>query len=239
MTAFNGFRFGGDNPDTELEAKRVLRLAMAELRKRRDLREELDIDPEHPGRGAITGSKDGDHVWDFLAFARPQGENHTAHPHLNLSVGRDDVRALVILPHAASPKWTLLKNLGRECFLNVAKEVLKNMRPLLAKCPGAEPRLRIYQRHWPKGRRGPVMPDAKIDLDLRVTCGDGKIKRQPEWIAAVFDLVKNKKSNIEMAIGAAFPYGDCEAIQKPDALDLVAAAWRACKPFIKKLGAVP
>lgn len=83
------------------------------------------------------------------------------------------------------------------------------------------------------------MPDAKIDLDLRVICGDGKIKRQLEWIAAVFDLVKNKKSNIEMAIGAAFPYKTCEAIQKPDALDHVVAAWRACKPFIKKLGAVP
>lgn len=51
MTTFNGFRFGDDNPYTELEAKRVLRLAMAELRKRRDLREELDLDPEHLSRG--------------------------------------------------------------------------------------------------------------------------------------------------------------------------------------------
>lgn len=98
MTAFNGFRFGDDNPYSYHKAKNVLRLAMDELLKREDLREELDLDPERPGRGAITGSKDGDHVWDFLAFARPQGENHTAHPHLNLSVGRDDVRALVILP---------------------------------------------------------------------------------------------------------------------------------------------
>ena len=34
LTAFNGFRFGEDNPFNELEAKRVLSLAMAELRKR-------------------------------------------------------------------------------------------------------------------------------------------------------------------------------------------------------------
>lgn len=150
------------------------------------------------------------------------------------------MRALAILPNKAKGgAWGQLKALGQDGFRNLVEEVLKNMRPLLAKCPGAEPRLSIYQRHWPKGRRGPVMLDAKIDLNLRVICGDGKIKRQPEWIAAVFDLVKNKKSNIEMAIGAAFPYGDCEAIREPDALDLVAAAWRACKPFIEELGAVP
>ena len=55
MTAFNGFRFGDDNPYSYHKAKNVLRLAMAELRKRRDLREELDLDPERLGRGGHHG----------------------------------------------------------------------------------------------------------------------------------------------------------------------------------------
>ena len=147
--------------------------------------------------------------------------------------------ALTILPHAAGSKWTLLKNLGRDDFLSVVEEVLKKMRPLLKKCPGAKPHLAIYQRHW-RSRSGPSTLDAEIRLDLRARRGDedAKIKPQPEWIAAVFDVVKNKKSNVEMRIGAEFPYDACEAIARPDALDHVAAAWRACKPLLEKLGAV-
>ena len=73
----------------------------------------------------------------------------------------------------------------------------------------------------------------------RATRGDAdaKIKPQPEGLSGVFDVVKNKKSNVEMRIGATFPYDACEAIARPDALGHV-AAWRACRPLLEKLGAV-
>ena len=230
LTAFNGFRFGGDNPFNELEGKRVLGLAMDALRGRTDLPFAIGVDPKLPGRGAIKGA------WDFLAFARDAGgKKFTAYPHLSLGIGPDDVGAMVTLPDKAEKTWRRLRNLDEEDFKGVVDEVLEKMRPLLSQCPGMEPCLSIYQRHWPKGQSGPSQTDASLDIDLRTHGNkDGdKTKFQPEWIKAVFALLKNKKSNIEMQVGAKFPYRTCKAIQEPKALDFVAAAWIACKPYIR------
>ncbi len=233
LTAFNGFRFGEDNPFNELEGKRILGLAMDALRGRTDLPSAIGVDPKLPGRGAIKGA------WDFLAFARDaDGQNFTAYPHLTFGIGTEAVAAMVTLPDKAGKAWRRLRNLDEEDFKGVVDEVLEKMRPLLSQCPGIEPRLRIYQRHWPKGRSGPSQTDAYLDIDLR-TYGnkdDDKTKFQPEWIKAVFDILKSKKSNIEMQIGAEFPYRTCKAIQEPQALDFVAAAWIACKPYVSALG---
>jgi hypothetical protein len=65
LTMFAGFPFGVDHPFTYLEAKRVLGLAMGELRSRRDLLEHLGMNPKAPGRSAITG-RQRDVVWDLL-----------------------------------------------------------------------------------------------------------------------------------------------------------------------------
>ncbi len=221
LTAFNGFRFEEDKPFNEREAKRVLCLAMAELRKRADLPSTIGVDPKLSGRGAIKGA------WDFLSFARDlDGKKFTAHPHLSLGIGTDTVTAMVTLPDKAGKAWRRLRNLDEEGFKGVVDEVLEKMRPLLLQSPGVEPRLSIYQRHWPKGQSGPSQTDARLDIDLRTHGNkDGdKTKFQPEWIKAVFAISKNKNSNIEMQIGAAFPYRTCQAIQEPAALDFVAAA---------------
>src|SRR5262249_61341893 len=49
LTMFSGFPFGRDHPFTYLEGKRVLELALAELRQRRDLRDQLKMNPKAPG----------------------------------------------------------------------------------------------------------------------------------------------------------------------------------------------
>ncbi len=237
LTAFNGFRFGEDNPLTYLEGKRVLCLAMAELRKRTDLPSAIGVNLSRSGRQAIRHGAH-EHVWDFLAFAsHPEGKEFTAHPHLTRGIGTNFVAAMVTLPNNAREAWRCLSNLGEEGFKSAVNEVLGKMRPLLSQCPGMEPRLRIYQRHWPK-RSVPPQTDAHLDIDLR-TYGnkDGdKMKFQPEWIEAVFAILKSKKSNIEMQVGAVFPYRTCKAIQEPKALDFVAATWIACQRYISALG---
>lgn len=48
-------------------------------------------------------------------------------------------------------------------------------------------------------------------------------------------VITNKESNLELQVGATFPYDRCPAIVTPDALDHVAAAWIGCRPFIKWL----
>jgi hypothetical protein len=71
LTMFDGFRFSPKNPYTYGEGKRLLKLAMAELRKDRSLKA-LGTDPQAPGRAAITG-RSGDSVWDYLSLSdRPK-----------------------------------------------------------------------------------------------------------------------------------------------------------------------
>src|SRR5439155_10440842 len=86
LTMFSGFPFGHDHPFTYLEGKRVLELALGELRSRRDLQDHLGMKPKAPGRPAITG-RQGDSVWDFLSLsAAAEAENFTRYPHLTLVV---------------------------------------------------------------------------------------------------------------------------------------------------------
>src|ERR1035437_4200075 len=68
LTMFSGFPFGPDQQFTYLEGKRVLKLALSELRSRRDLLDRLGINPKSPGRGSITG-RQRDAVWDFLSLS--------------------------------------------------------------------------------------------------------------------------------------------------------------------------
>ena len=114
--------------------------------------------------------------------------------------------------------------------------VLREMAPAMANCPGMEPRLILKQRHW-RTRNGPRFRDAYLDFDLRTLRGhpESGVKRQPEWMEAVQHVVANKASNLELQVGATFPYSRCPPIRMPNALDHVAAAWIGCRPFIKWL----
>jgi len=83
LTMFTGFPFGHKHPYTYLEAKRVLKLALDELRGRSDLISRLGMNPK-PVRHAITGSQ-GYGVWDFLLLS--ESVDFRKHAHLTLSVG--------------------------------------------------------------------------------------------------------------------------------------------------------
>jgi len=99
LTEFTGFPFGPDRAWSYGEAKRVLRLAMEELRKSRDLERKLGMDPSAPGRKAITG-REGQAVWDFLSLeAASSSGQHTAYPHLTLAIENEKVWAQVTCPN--------------------------------------------------------------------------------------------------------------------------------------------
>lgn len=155
-------------------------------------------------------------------------------PHLLLHVADNDVCARVILPNKVrGGLWTRLRSAR---LAHLVSPVLGEMAPAMANCPGMEPRLILKQRHW-LTRRGPRFRDAYLDFDLRTLRGhpDSGVKRQPEWMDAVQHVVANKASNLELQVGATFPYDHCPAIRTPHALDHVAAAWIACPPFIRWL----
>jgi hypothetical protein len=167
LTMFSGFPFGRDHAFTYLEGKRVLELALGELRKRRDLRDQLKMNPKAAGRPAITG-RQRDGVWDFLPLAASgEAVNFTNYPHLTLSVLLHEIEVTLTIPHAVNRAVRRkLIGLGENGFQLLITKVVKNLKPLLLRCPGARPCFRGLQRRYPTQRATPFI-DARIDFDLR------------------------------------------------------------------------
>lgn len=230
LTIFAGIPFSKDVPFNYLEAKRLLRLATAKLRQRPDLVEQLGVAPDLLGRGKIKD--DAEAVWDVLRLEQSRGSKQFNDcPHLTLGIRPEALEAMLTLPHESRKR---LPPVDFEQFRRHVRVVLEAMLPLLDACPGAQPRLRAQQRHWdPRGK--PAVIDAVIDFDLRALDGSGKVKAQPQWLAAAFDAFANKSANIELQIGACFPYSHCDAVRDPSVLDAVAKAWLSCCSFMNEM----
>lgn len=234
LTKFSGFAFGHNHPYTYLEGKRVLGLALSELKQRRDLRNQIRMNPRAPGRGAITG-RQGDSVWDFLSLAGSNGDDaFTNHPHLTLEVRAQAVEAMVTIPNAVDAAVRhKLKALGDDKFQALTTTVVTNMNPLLRKCPGATPWFRGVQRRFDSIKSKPFI-DAEINFDLRTAVpNSGPPKAQLQWLKAAYgSFVGKKGSNYQIQMGVVFRYDRCPELANPDAIALVAASWLACKPLI-------
>jgi hypothetical protein len=94
------------------------------------------------------------------------------------------------------------------------------------------PLMLTVQRRYPTQRSIPII-DAQIEFDLRTAIGSSKslVKKQPQWLKAVFEALTSKQSNLQVAIGAAFPYGD-KRMHSRDVLNVIAGVWVGCKPWL-------
>lgn len=234
LTMFSGFSFDHDHPFTYREGKRVLALAMSELRSRRDLAAGLGMNPKALSRSAIRG-RQGDAVWNFLSLSMASDEeSFTKHPHLTLGITSQAVEAMVTVPNAVS--GVMRRNLvkaGEAGFLTITENVVNNMLPLLRDHNGVTPWFRGVQRRYPS-QSAPPFVDAKIDFDLRTAIpSSGPPKTQPRWLSAAYSSYVNKEnSNYQIQMGAVFRYEYCQELRQPNAINLIAAAWLACKPLI-------
>jgi hypothetical protein len=237
LTRFAGFCFDPEHPYTYGEAKRCLRLAIEKLRDRSDLRT-LGADRHTPGRPAITGSGSTS-VWDFIPLmAARRAKNFVRHPHLTLSVSADHVAPFVTLPSGAESRyWRSLRRLGPDGFLDLVSELCRAMAPVVRTHRRASPHMYALQRHYPSQRAQPVT-DARVDFDLRTAMRSraSRVKLQPEWVAAVFNAIAHKKSNLQLGVGIQLPYTN-GTLATPDAVDLIASCWMSCRPFLKALKA--
>lgn len=232
---FKGFPFR-DVDFGHPEGKKVLSLAMDKLSERygNKLRT-LGIDPRCSGKDDPQIHDDGGPAWNVFVFK--EAPEWRKNPHLTLGIGHEYVSAMATLPHEETlpheAKSVLdgLKKIDEGRFLSMVKSVRENMDSVLRECDGMEPRLRVRQRPAHSVRR-PLMA-AHIDIDLSTLDDDGM--DQPQWIEAAFYALIGEKSNPELQIGARFPYQTCPKIAEPEALDCVAAAWVACKPYIDLL----
>lgn len=234
LTMFAGIPFSTTNPFGYLEGKRILKLACAALGARVDLRSELGVVPDATGRGAITGSQ-GDHIWDFLWLWPPgKDDAFTKYPHLTFAISRQEVSAMVTIPNGVrSDIRNRLTQLGEGEFQKLIQDILKRMVPLLRREAGAVPWFSGAQRRWPSINAKSHL-DARIEFDLRTAVADGGApKKQPLWLSAGYGSFANKHgANYEIQVGVQFPYDRCKKLAESEALDLIAAAWLACKPLI-------
>jgi hypothetical protein len=235
LTMFSRIPFDTDNPFNYQEAKRILKLAMEELRKRKDLVSQLNMNPKGTGRGAITG-KDGSPVWDFLRIhGSKNSELFTKYPHLTLGFRRDLALTIITIPHGITPSFRRnVVNLGYDGFVDVMRQVNSNLSKALRNAKGAAPWVEIVQRRYPSQRSTAII-DARLEFDLRTAFPSKKkqpIKTQTQWLQATYDALTKKRSNLQVAVGAIFPYNNCPAIKSPEILGYVAATWIACKPLL-------
>jgi hypothetical protein len=234
LTQFSGFPFGHDHPFTYLEGKRVLGLALGELRKHRDLRKVLRMNPTAAGRKAITG-KQADAVWNFLSLSSASEEkNFTKYPHLTLGIVANAIEAVVTVPNSVNSKMRRnLINLGEAGFTVLTKDILSNMKPLLRRHKGAMPWFRGIQRRYKSQRSTPII-DARIDFDLRTAVpSGGPPKTQPRWLSAAYGSFAHKGgTNYQIQMGVMFRYDRCPELRHEDAIELIAQSWLACKPLV-------
>lgn len=237
ITMFSGMRFGDDEPYTYLKGKHVLGLLRQELIEHKDLRRRLHIDPNNPGRGAITGTK-ARRVWDFIGLMSGRGAKaFTEHPHLTLGVFDDKLEAMLTVPNGMK-KAMRVAMLGdsSEVFAERVRAVTEGMVRAIRKAPGAKPVVLLVQRHYTSQRAEPIY-DASLRFDPRTAFADltavANVKLQPQWLGAAFDAVNERGgANLQFQIGVEFPYSRCPAVRDEQIADTIEQVWLACAPML-------
>ncbi len=233
ITEFSGISF---DSYSYLESKRLLRLLMKKIRQDKKFMKAMRlIDSE--GRHAIS---DDGHVWDYIRFSSRDGmeRNFNEYPHCTISMGSKYAEAHITFPNSMNAGSR--KNLcgdSLDSFLKKLSQANLEIKKELNEVHGYQPILRVVQRRYPSQKSAAIM-DGLMEFDLRVAFGDESpdrgpaIKRQPQWANAVFDLLQNKKANIQFQIGVIFPYEGCEQLKGRDADKLFISSFRALKGFV-------
>jgi len=232
MTMFDGIHFSENEPYTYAEGRRLIRLLGDELQVRPDLRR-LGVDPTGQRRGKITGRL-GSVVWDFLPLiAAKNAASFTDYPHLTMNIGAQQATASVTVPNGIKGGFrTKLRQQGCDGFIQILLEVEKNLRPICRKSSSARPFAYALQRHF-ASQRSSGTDDARLSFDLRTISVDKQgVKRQPQWAEAVYQVLTQKRSNIQFGVSMHFGYG-CKVVASPQAIDLFAESWIAMKPLLE------
>lgn len=236
LTKFSGIPFHSDEPYSYLEAKRILKLALDELRKIKELEQSVGMDPKKIGRPSITG-KDGVAVWDFLRLkTSPEDDAFTKHPHLTLSIEQDRLLVMITVPDKIrADVRRRIVDLGSDGFKELLAEVNTRVLKALKTSKGAAPTCIVVQRRYPSQKAVAIL-DARMEYDLRTSfpkrVKKGEVKVQPQWLTATYDALSHKKSNLQVSIGAALPYRSCPSTSKPEIIETISDVWIACKPLL-------
>jgi hypothetical protein len=228
---FDGFKFSDAEPYTYAEGKRLIRLLGDELRKRRKMLKILGVKAKAKGRTAITRGENGA-VWDFLQLKIGRGKPFTAAVHLTLAIRAQEVSIALTVPNAMKGVKNMLRNVDEEGLRRMLSQVEKNLRPVLKKMNTAKPMIYIHQRHYKSQRSYPEM-DGRVEVDLRtvLSTAKGPLKHQPGWLKCIFNLLVNKKTNMQWAVELHCPHSE-KVMQSAKAIDIMVDSWVAMMPLM-------
>jgi hypothetical protein len=238
LTTFTGIPFGAEVPYTYLEAKRLLRLLIPELRADAAL-DAIGVDRTGAGRPSITGAALPS-VWDFLPLAGADpDERFNRYPHVTLSIQRDRTIAHLTLPnHLHGPFRRRLVAGGYEAFKTAIAAFIERARSVLDADAGAVPFIEVLQRHYVQ--RTSAVYDAVLEFDPRTAFRNTSgVKPQEQWLRCAFDVLANRESNLQVDVGLMFPYDRSRMVRSPDFARLVAASWCATAPVLALIRETP
>ena len=233
LTMFDGFKFNDKNPYTYSEGKRLIKLLGEEFRKDKRLVRELGLDPQGKGRGAITRGQYGG-VWDFIPLRiAKKAKLFTEHPHATMGIHPRWTNVAITVPNGVKGGIKgHLKAIGQDGFYDLLSNIEQRLRKVLRGAPGSQPMFYLVQRHYRSQRSSPV-EDGRLDVDLRtaVKTNATVLKYQPMWFESIYQILTNKKTNIQWGINVHFPYG-IKVMQSRKALRILSEAWTAMKPLM-------
>lgn len=237
LTMFDGIHFTKENPYSYREAKRLIRLLGNELQACKAMHD-IGVDPTGKRRPAITGSQDN-RVWDSLPLRIAKGKAFTKYPHYTLSIREHDTIAAATIPNGVKgPFRKNLKEMGQSGFVDMLIDIENRLKNVLNSSPKSRGMAYAMQRHY-ASQSSPGVVDAHIHADIQtITKSNAKsissrIKYQPQWVSAIYEVLIHKQSNIQFGIEVVFSY-DCPQIQSSKAVKLYTEAFIAMKPLLDK-----
>jgi hypothetical protein len=125
-----------------------------------------------------------------------------------------------------------LKETRVEGFRSLVANLELALRAVLVRSDGAKPFIYVVQRHFP-AQRSRGIKDGRLDVDMRALagCAEAGVRRQPEWIDAIYTLLTHKRSNIQFGVEVHFKY-NCPLVQSREVVNLFAGTWIALKPLL-------
>lgn len=232
ITMFDGLRFDAENPYTSREGRRLIRLLGHQLQSRKDLHK-IGVDPKGSRRSAITG-RGTEGVWDFLPLVVARDAKEFTHfPHLSFGLSQLWAVAAVTVPNGVKGGFrTRLRECGAERFVELITGLEKRLRPIIRRSRGSKPSIYVTQRHFKSQRSSPIV-DARLEADLRTAVPGVQqgVRFQPQWLCAIYDMLVNKKSNMQMGIEVRLSY-DCAIVRSAKAEDLFADSWKALASLV-------
>jgi hypothetical protein len=203
------------------QARRHLSDLMDSLEEDKRLLSELGFAPGKKPKRRV-GVEATDSVWDYLSPMEKDG-HHTKTPHFTVEISKEHASAMLTIPNQTKVLRHFVKKHNSDDFIEAIKIFLRAIGKHNLNKAGCQPCIVTKQRRY-RTIREVYAVDGNLTFDLRTfeglprTGNSPPIRTQPEWTKFCYQLLRDKKSNIQFQIGMQFIYGYMKKLDQPEAV---------------------